>query len=249
MPGRSWTELTDTIRVCHSSKYRTASTMVHDGDAVLLVDPAWAAAELAALATDLADRQLRVTAGFSTHAHHDHLLWHPGFGQAPRYASTGAASLASKERPALVGFLGEDFPAELVELMGRVEAVDQQRPTFWPAAELVTHNAHSTGHTAVWLADEKVLLAGDMFSDIELPLPHETGLAAYDAGLTALRPYVEQAAVLVPGHGTPSRSPMDRWLADRRYLDAVLAGTDPDDERRAEPDMAEAHAATLAMAH
>ncbi|MGI8417833.1 MAG: MBL fold metallo-hydrolase [Nakamurella sp.] len=249
MPARSWTDLTDTIRVCHSSKYLTASTVLRRDDTVVLVDPAWTPAELASLATDLAGWQLRVTAGFSTHAHHDHLLWHPGFGPAPRYASVGATALASKERAALVGLLGESFPVELVELMGQVEPVDQQRPTFWPAAELVTHDAHSTGHTAVWLADERVLLAGDMLSDVELPLPHETGLAAYDDGLTALRPYVEQAEILVPGHGTPSRAPMDRWLADRRYLDAVLAGTDPDDERRSDPDMEQAHVATLAMTH
>jgi glyoxylase-like metal-dependent hydrolase (beta-lactamase superfamily II) len=77
-----------------------------------------------------------------------------------------------------------------------------------------------------------VLLAGDMLSDIEPPLPESPdNLAAYDAGLVLLRPFVESAAVLVPGHGTPTERPMDRWVADRRFLDAVAAGADPEDPR------------------
>ncbi|MDQ2846925.1 MAG: hypothetical protein M3Y77_11360 [Actinomycetota bacterium] len=66
MPGHSWTDLTDTIPVCHSSRYTTASTVLRRDDTALLVDPAWTPAELAALATDLASWQLRVTAGWRT---------------------------------------------------------------------------------------------------------------------------------------------------------------------------------------
>ena len=78
--------------------------------------------------------------------------------------------------------------------------------------------------------------------------PARPGLAAYDTGLELLRPFVEQAAVLVPGHGHPTSDPMGRWTADRRYLDAVLAGDDPADPRRAEPDMEQTHQANLALA-
>lgn len=249
MMQRSWTELTDTVRVCHSALYRTASTVVGrpGTDQLLLVDPAWIPTELADLATDLSDAGLTVAAGFATHAHHDHMLWHPGFGSPPRYASPGAAALAERERAANLAGLGADWPADLGELMGRVSPTE----TLDPWAELVIHDAHSTGHAAVWLPDERVLLAGDMLSDLELPLLQETGFAAYDAGLTALRPYVERAAILVPGHGSPTREPMQRWLADRRYLDALGSGTDggaPDDPRLENPDMPEAHAANVTAA-
>lgn len=219
----------------------------------MLVDPAWLPAELAALATDLVDAEVTVAAGFATHAHHDHLLWHPGLGDPPRYASAAVARLAGDERAALVTAVGADFPDELVELMGRVQPVPDD---FWPDAELITHDAHSTGHTAIWLAAQKVLLAGDMLSDIELPLAQETGIAAYDAGLEKLREFVELADIVVPGHGAPSRDPMQRWLADRRYLDSLTgesgAGPGPcgsgEDPRLTHPDLADAHAANLAAA-
>ena len=75
-----------------------------------------------------------------------------------------------------------------------------------------------------------------------MPLPFDPDdLDAYLAGLDALAPYVAQALLLVPGHGTPTTSPGERLDADRRYLDAVLAGGDPDDPRRADPDMEETH--------
>lgn len=238
---RAWSDLTGTVRVCHSRLYATASTVVRrvGSSEVLLVDPAWVPSELAALATDLSDAGLTVAAGFATHAHHDHLLWHAGFGGAPRYASPGAAALAETERQALLTALGGGWPEELTDLMGRVTPTEILEP--W--GELVIHDAHSTGHTAVWLPQERVLLAGDMLSDVELPLLQETGFAAYDAGLEKLRPYVEQAAFLVPGHGSPTDQPMQRWLADRGYLDALAAGADLDDPRLTSPDMPAAHEA------
>jgi hypothetical protein len=36
-----------------------------------------------------------VVAGFSAHPHWDHLLWHPRFGDVPRYATPAGARLAA----------------------------------------------------------------------------------------------------------------------------------------------------------
>lgn len=247
--ARDWTEIAAGVLVCHSALYVTASTVVRSGDRALLVDPAWRPDELSALADDLAGGGVIVTAGFATHAHHDHLLWHPGFGDVPRYASGAAAALAVRERAALVDALGPTFDPVLVDLMGRVTPADAGGGV-WPAAEFVVHDAHSTGHTAVWLPGPRVLLAGDMFSDVEIPLAGETGPDAYDAGLTLLRPYVERAAVLVPGHGSPTRDPRSRWTADRRYLDGLRSGdalTADDDPRLADQDNLAAPAGNLAL--
>ena len=77
----------------------------------------------------------------------------------------------------------------------------------WPAAwdradiELITHDAHAPGHTALWLPDCRVLIAGDMLSDVELPLLEESTVADYDNGLNALRPYAVLARVVCPGTG------------------------------------------------
>jgi hydroxyacylglutathione hydrolase len=191
-----------------------------------------------------------VAAGFATHAHYDHLLWHPGFGRAPRWASGRAAERAEALRLELVNGLGADWPTELAPLVGQVRPLEASIiPWSGQEAQIVVHDGHSTGHAAVWLAASRVLLAGDMLSDIELPLAQETGLHQYDEALSILLPYVRQAGVLVPGHGTVTTNPMDRWQADRRYLDDVLAGREVTDARLANAGMAAAHAANLAITH
>ncbi|WP_225224303.1 MBL fold metallo-hydrolase [Cellulomonas sp. JH27-2] len=227
----------------------TSTVVVHD-ERALLVDPAWQPDELAGLAAELAGRRWTVVAGFATHAHHDHLLWHPGFGGAPRFASPRTARLAADDRATLVAELG-DFPEDLVDLVGRVSPVDTIPPEHLPGidVELVVHDAHAPGHTALWLPRSRVLVVGDMLSDLELPLPFDPDdLPAYLAGLDTLAPYVARAAVLVPGHGTPTRDPMARLEADRRYLSAVAAGRTPSDPRLSTPDMQETHRRIVAMA-
>ena len=138
--------------------------------------------------------------------------------------------------------LGADFPPELADLMGRVSSVEGEiPPESLPAgvtAELVVHDGHAPGHTAVWLAESRVLVAGDMLSEQEVPLPFDPDdLPSYLTGLDLLAPYVARAAVLIPGHGSPTSDPMSRLDADRRYLDAVMRGRIPDDPRLADPEM------------
>jgi glyoxylase-like metal-dependent hydrolase (beta-lactamase superfamily II) len=72
-------------------------------------------------------------------------------------------------------------------------------------AELELHPA--TGHTldgmAIWIGWAGVLVAGDYLSPIELPSlgEGEAMLDAYLATLGRLRPLVEAAEHVVPGHG------------------------------------------------
>lgn len=177
-------------------------------------------------------------AGFATHAHYDHVLWHPGFGDAPRYASRRAAAYASEHRDYLRGRLAADFPAELRALAAILEGVDEL-PDIPPGVELelVTHDGHAPGHTAVWLPEQRVLLAGDMLSDYEVPLPfNPDDVDLYLAGLDALEPYARQAALVVPGHGSVGTDAAERLAADRHYLAEVVAGREPDDARLADPD-------------
>lgn len=237
-------EVADGVLVTTSAIDCTTSTIVVDGGAALLVDPAWVPGELEGIADLLRARELTVTAGFSTHAHHDHLLWHRRFGDAPRWASPRTAALAVSERDALLEHMGPGWPDELLGLFAQVVAFDgEELPAPWGEAELVVHDGHAPGHTALWLPDRGVLLAGDMLSDVELPLPFwPDDLDAYLAGLDALAPYVARAEVLVPGHGHPTRAPQERLEADRGYLDDVLQVGDSDDPRLANPGMAENHA-------
>lgn len=245
-------EVADGVLVATSRVMSTTSTVLcRDGEA-LLIDPAWMPDELDALADELDARRLRVIGGFATHAHHDHLLWHPRFGAAPRWASAATAALARDEREALSGALGGDFASELVELMGRVEATDAAIPRASVprgfAPELVVHDGHAPGHTAVWLPEQRVLIAGDMLSDLELPLPFEPDdLPSYAAALDLIAPYVAHADVVIPGHGSPGTEATRRLDADRRYLDDVIAGRVPTDPRLANAGMREAYEHLKAM--
>jgi glyoxylase-like metal-dependent hydrolase (beta-lactamase superfamily II) len=246
--GRTMTEIATGVLVTHSRRDTTASTVLADNGRAVLIDPAWDPDELDDLAQLITSSTLGVVAGFATHAHHDHLLWHRDFGDVPRWASPAATRTARAHRAELVNSLGPDWPERLAALVGLVEPLAQQQiPWPGPTAEIIVHDGHAPGHAAVWLESSRVLLAGDMLSDIELPLADETGLEAYDLALDALAPYVRRARSLVPGHGHPTDSPMTRWAADRRYLDAVLAGRPVEDPRLATPGMASAHAANLAL--
>ncbi|WP_231902796.1 MBL fold metallo-hydrolase [Microbacterium sp. TNHR37B] len=225
----------------------TNATVVSGRGRALLIDPAWMPDELDALATEIDRRDLTVIGGFATHAHHDHLLWHPRFGDAPRWASAETARLAEAERPALLDALGADFPAGLADLMGRVRATgDTLPPESVPPGvdvELIVHDGHAPGHTAVWLPRQHVLLAGDMLSDIELPLPFAPDdLPSYMAALDLLAPFAAQASVIVPGHGSVGSDALARLDADRRYLDDMIRSGSSDDPRVGLPGMADAHA-------
>ena len=215
----------------------TTSTVVYDGGHALLVDPAWTAEELEAIADELAARNLKVELGWATHAHHDHLLWHPRFGPAPRWATSRAADVAAEHLNQLRAALEPTLPARLRSLAGAVQAYDGARlPWRGTVAEVVAHQAHAPGHGALWLPGPGVLLAGDMLSEQEIPLCAETGIEAYRDGLDQLAPYVARAQVLIPGHGTPALartpdSPIARLSADRAYLDALAAPATAGDPR------------------
>src|SRR5579859_3771664 len=77
----------------HQSEFCQSNAVVVQGRAgVLLIDPGVLGSELAALADDLRELGQPVAAGFSTHPHWDHLLWHAQLGLAPRYGTARCAA-------------------------------------------------------------------------------------------------------------------------------------------------------------
>ena len=112
------------------------------------------------------------------------------------------------------------------------------------------HDAHARGHLALEIPDARVVIVGDMLSDVEVPYPDEddADLVPYLVGLDRLTDVVLRSAVLVPGHGTPTDDPSSRFAADRRYLDGILAGQDVDDPRLDDPEMKELHKRNMTQA-
>jgi glyoxylase-like metal-dependent hydrolase (beta-lactamase superfamily II) len=233
----------------HTDALNTVVVLGRD-HGVLLVDPGCRQAELDGLVDDLNGRSLTRVAGFSTHAHADHLLWHPDFGDVPRWASPDTVRLAGSHREKILASLGSDYRADVLALVGRVSVLPGlDIPWPGPETDVLLHDAHIEGHSALWIAELGVLIAGDMLSDTELPLFDDSpgGLATYRAGIEVLAPYASVAKFVVPGHGSITTDGPARVDADRRYLDDLAAGRDCADPRLANPGMLEAHAANLAL--
>ena len=142
MAGRL-AEVAPGVLVATSEKYLTTSTVVAaPGGGCLVIDPAVTVADLAALAAELAARGLRPRAGFSTHPHWDHVLWHHDLGDVPRYAAPAAVHTAETGRDAMVAGVQEDAPGHDMALFGRLVPMDPAATEIgWdgPQARVVTH--------------------------------------------------------------------------------------------------------------
>src|ERR1044072_3729066 len=197
------TQVADGVWVRQSDWVWTNSIVVRADDGLILVDPGIDGSELDQLADDLDRLGIPVVAGFSTHPHWDHLLWHARFGDVPRYATAAAAHFADEtreqQREGIEEDGGEGVPLDLVALVESLPA------DGWPVpGEIIEHQAHAVGHAAILLEDRGVPLAGDMLSDALIPLlaPRRPDqVTAYETALDRLGEAARHVEVLVPGHG------------------------------------------------
>jgi glyoxylase-like metal-dependent hydrolase (beta-lactamase superfamily II) len=233
-------EVAEGVWVRQSTWGRSNAIAIRGEDGILLVDPGIAGTDLEELADDLDRLRLRVVAGFSTHPHWDHLLWHDRFGQVPRYATARAAAATKESLERSRRLAAAQAPDAALELLGLVEALPQdaaQIPWQGPEALLVVHEAHAPGHAAVAIPDRGVLLAADMLSDIEIPLLDPRLPDQVTAYLTALDrlagALTSEISTLVPGHGAVARGGEigARVRMDRAYMEALHRGEEPADAR------------------
>jgi glyoxylase-like metal-dependent hydrolase (beta-lactamase superfamily II) len=232
----------------HESEFCRSNAVVVQGRAgVLLIDPGVQGHEMACLANDLSDSGQTVVAGFSTHPHWDHLLWHAGLGAAPRYgtarcAATVRARLSDPGAKARVAELippdiAEQVPLDLLGDITGLPAEPARIPWDGPQVRIIEHQAHAPGHAALFIEERGVLVAGDMLSDVLIPMLDLTGAADpiedYLAALRLLEGVAGDVDVLVPGHGSVGgadqvQARIDR---DRAYLLALREGRGLEDPR------------------
>jgi len=225
-------EIADGVLVGTSELYMTTTTVVvGSGGRCLVIDPAITPADLAAVAAGLAARGLKPTVGWSTHPHWDHVLWSRELGDVPRLAAPRAAAVATAHRADLIDSAQRSAPGHDLELLGRLTALEpaaDRVPWDGPRARVVAHDGHAPGHGAVFLPEAGVLVAGDMCSDVEIPLldlDTPDPVRDYRAGLERLAALTGVRQV-VPGHGHVGDFAEfgRRIAADRRYLDALQRG-------------------------
>ena len=242
------TQVADGVLVHRSELLRNNTVVVQGRAGVLLVDPGIRGSEMACLARDLRDSGQRVVAGFATHPDWDHVLWHAELGGAPRYGTARCAAvlrdlLADPGWRALVAEglppeIAEDVPLDLFGLVTGLPAGTAEVPWDGPAVRIIEHPAHAPGHAALWIEERGVLVAGDMLSDVLVPMLGDvdgTGDPIEDhlTGLRSLEDVADDVQVLVPGHGSVCGPDgvRARIALDRAYVHALRDGGVPDDPR------------------
>jgi hydroxyacylglutathione hydrolase len=261
---RRLTELTAGVLVGTSELYVTNSTVVVGRDGgCLVIDPAVTVADIALLAADLEVAGLRPVAAFATHSHWDHILWSGELGDVPRYASALAVATAERESERLIQAVQEEAPGHDLGLFGRLVPLRPGAPARpgngprdiapaeplalpWdgPLAQVLTHDAHAPGHSALFFPETGTLVAGDMLSDVDIPLldlDQEDPLGDYRAGLDLLASLPVRE--LVPGHGAVADTSefLRRVTADETYLDQLARGDEPADRRLTQDWLIAAH--------
>ncbi|MEV4457905.1 MBL fold metallo-hydrolase [Microbispora sp. NPDC049633] len=106
-----------------------------------------------------------------------------------------------------------------------------------PTVRIIEHHAHAPGHAALLIEERGVLVAGDMLSDVLVPMLGWDGTADpiedYLAALRLLEGVAGGVDVVVPGHGAvggPDQA-QARVDQDRAYVLALRDGQVPADPR------------------
>ena len=112
-----------------------------------------------------------------------------------------------------------------------------QIPWDGPHVRIVEHQAHAPGHAALLIEERGVLVAGDMLSDVLIPMLNLNDTADpiedYLAALRLLEGVAGDVGVVVPGHGSIGGADQvhARIDQDRAYVHALRDAHAPSDPR------------------
>ena len=241
-------QVAEGVLVHQSELLQNNAVVVRGRAGVLLIDPGIRGDEMTYLANDLFDLAQPVVAGFSTHPDWDHVLWHAKLGEAPRYGTARCAAYMQdlrsdadwKARVAegLPPEIAEEIPLDLFGLITGLPAGTVQIPWDGPQVRIIEHPAHAPGHAALLIEERGVLVAGDMLSDVLIPMLDDLNstndpIEDYLVGLRLLEGVADDVDVVIPGHGSVGGADQvrPRIEQDRAYVHALRDGHAPDDSR------------------
>ena len=226
----------DGVFVHESECIQSNAVIVQGRDGVLLIDPGITRDEMAAIANDLRESGRPVVAGFATHPDWDHVLWHADLGDAPRYGTARCAAslrdlLSDSDWEARVAEglppeFADDIPMDLLGLITGLPAEAARIPWDGPEVRIIEHQAHAAGHAALLIEERGALVAGDLRSDVLIPmldLQAADPIEDYLAALRLLEGVADDVDVVVPGHGSVGGAGQlrARIAQDRAYVQAL----------------------------
>ncbi|NGN64926.1 MBL fold metallo-hydrolase [Streptomyces sp. A7024] len=241
-------QVAEGVLVHQSELLQNNTAVVQGSSGVLLVDAGITGGEMACLANDLRELGQPVIAGFSTHPDWDHVLWHADLGDAPRYGTARCAAhmqelLSNSDWKARAA---EGLPPEIAEetpldLFGRITPLPPgtaRLPWDGPEVRIIEHPAHSPGHAALLIEERRVLVAGDMLSDVFVPMLDDVNdtndpIEEYLVGLRLLEAVADDVDTVIPGHGSVAIADQVRARIDldRAYVHALRDARTPTDPR------------------
>jgi len=242
------TQVAEGVLVHQSELLQNNTVVVQGRGGVLLIDPGITGDEMACLANDLRELGQPVVAGCATHPDWDHVLWHAELGEAPRYGTARCAAYMRdqlsnpdwKARAAegLPPEIAEETPLDLFGLITGLPAGTAQIPWDGPMVRIIEHPAHAPGHAALLIEERGVLVAGDMLSNVFVPMLDDWNstndpIEEYLVGLRLLEGVADDVDVLIPGHGSVCGADQARARIelDRASVQALRDGQAPDDPR------------------
>lgn len=227
-------QLMSNVTIHQSDVFHTNTGILKTPEGFVLVDPAFTQADFERIAA--ITRPNPILAGFSTHAHYDHLFWSSLFGdETPRYCSEGTLEQVSQNRQEI---LKEALALENGLFNLNSQLLDKHLSLLsiiysdlvylsYISVAVVDIPGHLPGQTAFLFPEFGVLFAADTLSNTEPPSIEGSrqSLLDYLESLSALESLIQQAEWIVPGHGDPADSAeaKKRLDMDRRYLQALLA--------------------------
>jgi glyoxylase-like metal-dependent hydrolase (beta-lactamase superfamily II) len=217
--------------VVTSRLWQTTATALRAGGEAMLIDSPYFPDELEVLPQVLGQSGFEVDALVATHGDWDHVLGRLAYpGMSLGVAESTAIRLREEPGVAQLKLRNADdehyVARERPLALGAWQSLPVPGKLELGGHELELHPAE--GHTrdgmAVFARHMGVLVCGDYLSDVEIPTVEDRGL--YRGTLERLRPLVEAADVVVPGHGSPmQRDEALRILEeDLAYLDGLEAG-------------------------
>ena len=250
-----WTDLGGGVRVRRSARYAMNSAVLVHAEHTVIVDPGILPSEIDDIAARTSALKPAAVTLVFTHAHWDHVLGRSWWPKAETLAHDAFAAALKRdleqvrsEAARVASEAGERWPRSFEPFAPRhaVSGLHFRKLGPW---RLVFRGApgHCANQINVHLPEQRVLLAADMLSDLEIPAL-DSPPDVYRNSLDALLPIAHGGAIetLVPGHGTIARSReavLARLQADLDYLDTIERGVR---EALAEGLDAEAAAARLA---